>query len=53
MGLKNKPQRESKYRENKVGPRIEPWGTPLVTGTELEENTPISTEKLLFVSYNA
>ncbi|MGL5902454.1 MAG: hypothetical protein ACRCZO_07160, partial [Cetobacterium sp.] len=41
------------YKGNKIGPRIEPWGTPQVTETELDENSLISTEKLLFVRYDA
>lgn len=40
-------------RENKIGPRIEPWGTPQVKRIELDENVSISTEKLLFVRYDA
>jgi len=35
------------YKENKIGPRIEPWGTPQKRGAADEEYSPIITEKLL------
>jgi len=31
--------------ELKSGPKIEPWGTPLIIGADDEENLPSSTEK--------
>ena len=28
------------YNENKIGPRMEPWGTPQVRGAVVEEKSP-------------
>jgi len=36
----------SMYKENKTGPKIEPWGTPYLTGSRGDEKLPISTEKV-------
>lgn len=36
------------YKENKMGPITEPWGTPQVTGTAVETKLPYFTENYLF-----
>jgi len=41
-------RRGSKYKANKIGPKIEPCGTPHVTEPRDEEHFP-TTEKLLLV----
>jgi len=41
-------QRGSKYKANKIGPKIEPCSTPHVMEAGDEENSP-TTEKLLLV----
>lgn len=46
-----KPSDSQEWTENTIGPRMEPCGTPQVMGTVVDENAPISTEKLLFVKY--
>ncbi len=33
------------YKLKRSGPKIEPWGTPLIIGADDEENLPSSTEK--------
>ena len=42
-----KAPRGSMYREKRMGPRTEPWGTPHVKGAGEETKLSIVTEKLL------
>ena len=39
------------YRLKSRGPRMDPWGTPHVSGVEDEDQLPIVTEKLLSSRY--
>ncbi len=40
------------YKENNIGPNMDPWGTPQESGAADEENSPRWTEKLLSVRYD-
>lgn len=35
------------YNENKIGPKMDPWGIPHVRGAVDDVNSPKATEKLL------
>ena len=44
MGLEVEERRSLIKRRNRVGDRTEPWGTPLVTGKELDVAPSTTTE---------
>ena len=44
--------RGSMYSEKRMGPRMDPWGTPQVRGAGEEEAVPISTVKDLLCRYD-
>jgi len=42
----------SMYNENKIGPRMEPCGTPQEREAQEEDKSPIIIEKVLFDKYD-
>lgn len=44
--------KDSIYKEKRMGPRMEPWGTPQVSGAAIEQYSLRWTEKILSVRYD-
>ena len=40
------------YSRNRIGPRTEPWGTPISIGRNEDKDVPIETHCFLFVKYD-